>query len=264
MSIIDFHNHLIPGVDDGAQDLEEAEAGVAAFVADGVGGFVATPHVDASLTVKPEQIAERLAEIDEGWSLLDAMCAEQFPRVQVFRAVELLLDVPEPDLSDPRIRINGGPFFLMEFPFMMVPPQSVRVISMLAQSGYTPIIAHPERYQGVVDPAIAEEWKGAGALLQVNGGSLLGKYGSQAKKLAFHLLERGWADYLCSDFHARGAPLVAQYEGLLIELGGEEQANTLMRTNPARMLSGQRPLPVPALRLRKPNLWARVGALFAK
>ena len=264
MSIIDFHNHLIPGVDDGAQDIAESEAGVSAFVEDGVAGFVATPHVDASLTVKADQFRERMAEIDEGWSLLDAMCADKFPDLHVYRAVELLLDVPEPDLSDPRVRINGGPFFLMEFPFMMVPPQSVRAISTLSQTGYTPIIAHPERYQGISDIEIVAEWKSAGALLQVNGGSLLGKYGQQAKKLAFHLLERGWADYLCSDFHARGTPLIARYEQLLLECGGEEQARTLMRTNPTRMVAGQRPLPVPALKPKKPNLWARVGALFAK
>ena len=262
MSIIDFHNHLIPGVDDGAQDIAESEAGVAAFVAEGVTGFVATPHVDAGLTLQPQQLNRRLAEIDEGWSLLDAMCAEKFPEVQVYRAVELLLDVPEPDLSDPRIRLNGGPFFLMEFPYMMVPPQSVRVVSLLSASGYTPVIAHPERYQGISEIEICAEWRGAGGLLQVNGGSLLGKYGPQAKKLAFHLLERGWVDYLCSDFHARGAPMIAQYEQLLIECGGAEQAQTLMRTNPARMLTGERPLPVAPLRPTKPNLWTRVGALF--
>lgn len=262
MSIIDFHNHLIPGVDDGAQTLEESEAGVAAFVADGVTGFVATPHVNGELTLDRAALNARLQEIDDGWHDLTELCAEKFPAVSVFRAVELLLDVPEPDISDPRLRINGGQFFLVEFPFMSVPPQSARVIRQLAATGYTPILAHPERYRGLTDVALAGEWRQAGALLQINGGSLLGRYGPGARDVAFQLLEQGWADFLCSDYHARGEPLIRSYEKLLIDSDGVEQAATLMKTNPARMLSGQRPLPVMPFKPRRPSVWRRVTGLF--
>jgi protein-tyrosine phosphatase len=261
-SIFDFHNHLMPGVDDGAQTVAEAEAGVAAFVAHGVSGFVATPHFNAELTLEPDLFAERMAEIDAGWAALTAMSAEKFPHTAVYRGVELLLDVPFPDLSDPRVRINGGRFFLFEFPYMSVPPQSARVISQLADGDYIPILAHPERYRGVADANIAGEWRQAGALLQVNGGSLLGKYGLAAKQVAFTLLERGWVDYLCSDYHARGEPLIQEYEQLLVSSSGAEQANTLLRTNPARILNDERPLPIAPFRPVRRNIWQRVGGLF--
>jgi protein-tyrosine phosphatase len=145
---------------------------------------------------------------------------------------------------------------------MSIPPQSVRVIRHLADTGYTPILAHPERYRGMTDVALGGEWRQGGALLQINGGSLLGRYGPAARNIAFQLLEHGWADFLCSDYHARGDTLVRDYERLLIESNGEEQAATLMKINPARMLSGEKPLPVLPFKPRRPGVWRRVTGLF--
>jgi protein-tyrosine phosphatase len=262
VSIVDFHNHLIPGVDDGAQSLAESEVALAAFAANGVTAFAASPHVDGSLSIQPGRLQARLAEIDVGWARLTALRAEKFPGMRIVRAAEVLLDVPEPDLSDPRLRINGGKFFLVEFPYMTVPPHSARVLNALSQSGYTPVLAHPERYQGINSIELAIEWKLAGAHLQLNGGSLLGRYGNHARKMAFLLLEHGVADYLCSDYHARGAPLINEYGQLLQEQGAAEQAHTLMRTNPARLLDGQGPVPIAPLRPARKTVWQQLGGLF--
>lgn len=259
--IIDFHNHLMPGVDDGAQTIDEAVAGLAAFRTDGVGAIVVTPHIDASITVKPAELQARLSELDAAWAQLQECAAGSGVSVQ--RGVELLLDIPEPNLCDPRLRLAGGKFLLMEFPFMMLPPHSPRAVRAIADSGYTPIIAHPERYHGFLNEIeLAAEWKQSGGLLQVNGGSLLGRYGPEARKAAFELLQRGWVDYLCSDYHARGSALVADYRALLERNDAGEQAHTLMETNPERMLEGRMPLPVQPLRPKRPALWQRLAAIF--
>ncbi|HEX6559069.1 MAG TPA: CpsB/CapC family capsule biosynthesis tyrosine phosphatase [Longimicrobiales bacterium] len=261
MAIVDFHNHLMPGVDDGAQTEAESVEALRVFQREGVATAVVTPHVDASLTAKPGELQARLAELDEGWAKLQR-CA-QGGSLALRRGVELLLDVPEPDLSEPRLRLGGGKFVLMEFPFMMLPPQSGRAVRAIADSGYTPIIAHPERYRGfLTDIERAAEWKQNGAYLQMNGGSLLGRYGTEARRAAFELLERGWVDYLCSDYHARGPVMIADYRALLESQDGAEQAHTLMETNPARMLDGLPPLPVTPLRPKRGALWQRVAALF--
>ncbi|MGQ0813376.1 MAG: tyrosine-protein phosphatase [Gemmatimonadota bacterium] len=258
---IDFHNHLIPGVDDGAQSVEEALDAIERFRRDGVNVIIATPHLDASLTLEPSALEGRLADIDEGWGALTAAAGRRFPDVTLRRGCELALDVPEPDLSDPRLRLDGGRFFLMEFPLMTVPPQAARVIGSLRQTGYVPIIAHPERYCGLSSSDMPRQWRQAGAHLQINGGSLLGRYGAGARRLAFELLALGIVDYICSDYHARGEPLTREYEMLLIKLGAGEQAHTLMHTNPGRVIDDLNPLPVTPL-AGKRTLWKRVAGIF--
>ena len=188
--------------------------------------------------------------------------ARTIPDMQVWRGVELMMDAPEPVIGDPRLRLAGGPFLLVEFPFMTVPPRSRELIADLRTRDCVPILAHPERYHGFApDFSLAEQWRRQGAYLQVNGASLLGRYGQQAQRFAAGLLERGWVDYVCSDYHARGSPAVQAYRRLLLELEGVEQVQLLCETNPARILEGQPPLPVPPLRIKR-SLWSRVAGLF--
>jgi protein-tyrosine phosphatase len=255
--LVDFHNHLIPGVDDGAVDETESSAAIEAFLANGVNRFVATPHVDGSLTLRGELLRDRLQELDEGWRRLTVVL-QRFPAMSAYRGAEVMLDTPEPDLSDPRLRLNGGHYVLVEFPFMTVPPRSTRVIEYLRGTGVIPIIAHPERYGGM-QPAspLPGEWRQAGAHLQVNAGSLTGRYGQRARANAFALLERGVVDYMCSDYHARGRPATTSARNLLAELRGAEQSELLFSVNPRRMLNGEPPLPVPPWRPQR-TLWQRL------
>ncbi|HEX6938344.1 MAG TPA: CpsB/CapC family capsule biosynthesis tyrosine phosphatase [Longimicrobiales bacterium] len=262
MPLTDFHNHLIPGVDDGAQTVDESRAGVQAMFESGVRALVATPHVQGSLTRQPEALERRLAELDAGWARLTAEVAPAFPELRIHRGAEVMLDTPEPDFSDPRIRLDGGPFVLVEFPFMTVPPQAGRAIGAIKLAGWSPIVAHPERYNGLDPEArMAGEWRRLGAHLQVNAGSLLGRYGEQARRVALTLLERGWADYIGSDYHARGRAHLRACRARLEELGGAEQAALLMEVNPARVLEGEAPLPVSPLRVKR-GWWARLTAVF--
>ena len=245
MALTDFHNHLIPSVDDGAQDAEQARTGLQAFYDVGVRTIVATPHFDGSLVHDPAELEGRLAELDAGWGRLRGLAAEGFPHIDLHRGVEFRLETPEPDLSDARLRLGGGPFALVEFAFFMVPPRSEEVLSRIVRDGWTPIVAHPERYRGMENAwEVAELWRRAGAYLQVNAGSILGRYGAEAQKAADALLDKGWVDYVASDFHSRGDPLLGSAAELLDELCGEERRSLLMDVNARRMLRGDAPLPV--------------------
>jgi protein-tyrosine phosphatase len=257
--MLDFHNHLIPGVDDGASDAAQAAEGLRAFHAQGVRTVVATPHVSGAVTRDAEGRAARLAELDAGWAALQDVAAG-FPDLRVLRGAEVMLDTPEPDLSDPRLRLAGTSFVLVEFPFMNVPPNAERALFAVRMAGWTPVLAHPERYGNASETfADAQEWRRVGALLQVNGGSLLGRYGPRPQTLAWGLVERGLADYVCSDYHARGTLTVAQCRAKLEARGAGQQAVLLTETNPARLVAGQAPLPVPPLAGRP--LWRRLLGL---
>jgi protein-tyrosine phosphatase len=252
--IIDFHNHIIPGVDDGAQSVADSLAALRAMMEHGVTHVIVTPHFDGSLTLHapttehPGSAAARLEELDAGWSRLQAAAAE-VPGITISRGAEVMLDVLTPDLSDIRLHLAGGPFVLVEFPFMTVPPGSGRALHTLRTNGVLPIVAHPERYHGVTPGSrLPARWKAAGAFLQMNGAALLGRYGKVAKSNAEDLLSRGLIDFMCSDYHARGSPRVQEYRAWLTEHGGSEQCELLTETNPARMLAGELPLDVPPLR----------------
>jgi protein-tyrosine phosphatase len=258
--ITDFHNHVMPGVDDGAQTVEESTAALRAFAAEGVSRVIATPHVDASLGTRPEALQRRLDELDAGWARLLEAAADT--GVEVLRGAEVALDVPEPDVSEPRLRLAGTDFVLVEFAYMSVPPNSTNVLARIRRSGLIPVLAHPERYGALgSNPDLAQEWRDAGAFLQVNGGSLLGRYGEEAKRSAELLLARGLADYVCSDYHTRTGPWVSRYRQWLNEHDGSEQAALLMHVNPQRLVDNEPPIPVPPL-LHQRNLWHRVRSIF--
>lgn len=262
--MMDLHNHLIPGVDDGAASVAEATAALRLMWKQGVGTVLVTPHVDGSLTASPARLERRMAEIDAGWELLREIAGVHFPELRLERGAELMLDTPAPDLSDPRVRLAGSRAVLVEFTGFMVPPNAGEALRQLVELGTLPVIAHPERYEAVQgSPHLVQEWVDLGCRLQVNCGSLLGRYGDAARLAAFALLREGCASYLASDYHGRGRLAIQECEGLLVRLGGAEQLSLLLDHNPHRLLSDEPPLPVPPLELRR-SWWQRVRETFSR
>jgi protein-tyrosine phosphatase len=241
---VDLHNHVIPGVDDGARTAGEAASALDALAAAGVGIVVATPHFDGSLTLRAERNAARLEELDAGWSRLETVLGRV--ALEVKRGAEVKLDVPDVDFSDPRLRLGGGLAALVEFPFLNVPPRSAQVLAAIREAGYVPVLAHPERYGGVDrDLNVVRGWLEAGAVLQVNAGSLVGRFGPEPQERAAALLVRGWVSCLASDYHGRGTPALADARALLDDWRAGEAAALLLEENPARLLRDEPCLSVP-------------------
>lgn len=258
--MIDLHSHLLPFVDDGAEDWDRARTALEAVSAAGVRTATVTPHVRGSLSLEPGGFDARVAELDTVWPEFVELAAATAPGTRVLRAAEVMLDRPDVDLSDPRIRLDGTRFVLVEFPHMSVPPRSVETLYELRRRGWTPVLAHPERYRGLARPVeTAAEWRQAGAVLQVNAGSVLGAYGVTAREAALLLLQKGLVDVMASDYHARGRfPVPAARALLQKEYGAPAELLTaLFETNPGRLLEGLDPRPVDALPRRLP-LWKRM------
>lgn len=260
----DLHSHLVPGVDDGSTTLEDALEGVGRMVDAGIRRVVTTPHLDGSLTREPDAFASRMERVDEAWSRVRDAVAEEHPELDFRRGHEIMLDLPDVDFSDPRVRLGGTSFVLVEWPRLQVPPETVRVVSRIRFGGLKPVIAHPERYRGLdPDLDVVGEWRHMGAFLQVSHGSLVGRYGERVRRVAFRILEKGWADYLSTDFHGR--PHLDLYldeaRSALTEEGGEEQFGLLTRANPTRLLQNEEPLPVPPLSLGR-SFWERIRDFF--
>jgi protein-tyrosine phosphatase len=142
---------------------------------------------------------------------------------------------------------------------MNVPPNSTIAIREVRAAGVTPIIAHPERYSNMsTNLDLIESWRDAGALIQINAGSLVGQYGANAKRIVWHILANGWADYLSSDYHSRGRCPVTQCAAAMKERGGAAQLRLLTYTNPQRMLRSEHPIAADPLEDTQFSLWKKI------
>ena len=245
----DLHTHMIPGVDDGAADLDSAIEALHTLYRDGIGSVVATPHLNAS-----RLHGNRRVLADQAWPTLVQRSQEELPDLKLYRGFEILLDVPEVDLSDDALRLGGTRFALVEFHAFTIPERSAAVLARICEDGYVPIIVHPERYWGYNRQYdVVPEWRAAGALLQMNSGSLLGEYGEHVRTIAHRFLEEGRFDLIASDNHARPSrspSLISAWE-YLVTHGFEEQARLLLATNPHRILKDEMPISVGRLQPKR-------------
>ncbi|MDT8369436.1 MAG: CpsB/CapC family capsule biosynthesis tyrosine phosphatase [Longimicrobiales bacterium] len=260
---VDIHSHLVPGVDDGARTLDDALESIGRMTRLGIRSILTTPHLDASL-LRLSAGPERVAAVEAAFEGLADAVAREYPAVHLARGFEIMLDDPDPDLSDPALRMAGTTFALVEWPSMQVPPETSEVIRRLCGAGVRPIIAHPERYHtGEPIVTLAGIWRAAGATLQVNLGSLMGRYGARAEERAWALLAGGSVDYLASDHHGR-PHLELHHEQVaraFEDRGAEEEFKMLVRTNPQRILDDRAPLPVRPV--QRPRGWrSRLRNLF--
>jgi len=173
---------------------------------------------------------------------------------------EIQLDLPNADLTDPRLHLAGSTAALVEFAGMTVPPNSARELYRIRMSGVVPVLAHPERYSGAT-LELVEAWRGSGAVMQVSAALLFGR--ASVCRLARALLQRGFADILASDNHGDPRSLGAARRWLE-ELGASEQARALTEDNPRRLLASAGVLSVDPIPEADAGMLARLRGLLTR
>ena len=262
--LTDLHSHLVPAVDDGARTIDDALEGIGRMVERGVRTIVTTPHLGGTATLKPARLEAALEPVDRAFEVLAARVAERYPDLELLRGHEVLLDIPDPDLSDSRLWLGEVPVVLVEWPGLQFPPGTPRVLREMVEGGVRPVVAHPERYrvhnQRLTTPG---EWREAGAWLQVNYGSLVGRYGPAARAHALTLLERGWVDCFSTDFHGRAhlRLYIRECRELFMKMGRMEAWELLTSINPARIRRGEAPEAVPPVSIPM-GVVERIRVLF--
>jgi len=248
--LIDLHSHVLPGLDDGARDLEQALEIARAAVAAGTATMVATPHLDLLHGVQPDAIAPAVAAIQEeldraGIALL------VLPGAEV--STERLPELTDADLA--AAALGGGGWLLLECPFT-TPVRLEAAVNDLQQRGFGVLLAHPERSSGLrMDPAQLVRLVEMGALTSVTASSFSGRFGDTVRQFALTLLERGLVHNVASDTHdpTRRPPGVDEglsAAGRRLEIGPADRRYLLSRV-PHALISGAvppRPAPAPARR----------------
>lgn len=195
--ITDVHSHLIPGIDDGAQTMEETVELLTNFQELGYKKVITTPHVMSDYYKNtPEIILGGLANVRKA-------IQQNGLSIEIEAAAEYNLDADFESIIDAdNLLTFGDDYILFELPFFQEPPMLNDIIWKLQTKGLKPILAHVERYSfWFNDWEKILEIKDRGVLFQLNINSLTGHYGPEVKKMAERLIDNDLINLVGSDCH---------------------------------------------------------------
>lgn len=194
----DVHSHLIPGIDDGSQSMEETMAILHKFQELGYKKVITTPHIMSDYFNNNKEIIYGGLE-----KVKEAISKDPNLNIEIEAAAEYYTDTSFQELIDKKDLLTFGKnYVLFELSFQYEPAIVKEVIFELTSAGYQPILAHVERY-----PYYINQWKkiedyiNRGVLLQLNLNSLTGGYGKDIQKQAQTLIEKNVIDLIGSDCH---------------------------------------------------------------
>ena len=193
--MIDFHSHILPGIDDGSKNLEQSIAMVNEAKKVGFTKIISTSHyMENYYECNEKNRKELLEQVQKNVNGIELCLGNEIYITN--NMIELLQ-------NGQASSINRTKYVLFEFPLITTRPMNDKeVIYRLVENGYIPIIAHPERYPFIQEnPDYLFELEEMGALFQANYGSIIGMYGLKAKKILKILLKNNLISFFGSDVH---------------------------------------------------------------
>jgi protein-tyrosine phosphatase len=239
--MIDIHHHLLWSLDDGASTLETSVAMAKAAAEDGISHIVCSPHANSTYTYDPFVISEKITELQR---LLDR---DAIP-VKLGRGCDFHMsyeNIQEAKLDPGKFSINGLGYLLVEIPDYGLSRGLTEVFYQLQLAGLTPILTHPERNPTLQnDQPRLVDWLRGGVLIQVTAGSVVGRMGRHAERMAHDLLSNRWVHFLATDAHnvTSRPPKMREAFEVVAKKYGPDYAHLLCVSNPLAAFMGK-PLP---------------------
>ncbi|MBF0587567.1 MAG: capsular biosynthesis protein [Magnetococcales bacterium] len=236
---IDLHCHILPGIDDGAENLEMALEMAQMAVDHGTSAIMATPHIIpgvfnntlSAIRKRAEAFRIELKKAQINLTIYSAAEIRLSPEVVTLARKGELPFFNQPDHP----REDGKNFVLLELPHQSVPVGSDNLVSWLVSRDIVPIIAHPERNTAIqANQDLLRPFMKIGCLVNLTAGSFLGGFGPTAKKTASDLLQRGWGHILASDAHnlENRTPILDTAVDAVSHIVGPQQALSMVTTIP--------------------------------
>lgn len=236
--LVDIHCHALPGVDDGADSIDVGLDMLRRAIDEGVDDVILTPHFRA------DDGADRAQVLQQRFTEFAEIVGAQGLDVRLHLGAELGFRFGLAELAESSVvaRLAGGPYVLVDLPPGPLSPGLEQAFFEIRTAGYRPVLAHPERHRTLAtDPERIEQLRAQDLLLQIDAGSLRGRFGRRAQAAAIRLTESGQADFVGSDGHdldRRPLSLRSAYEQVE-QLAGPEAAQRMFAHNPRRVLAGE-------------------------
>lgn len=237
--MVDIHCHILPEFDDGASGPEDAIAMAHMAAASGVSAIVATPHFPGK-----SSSLQRIGLLLERYEwLCRAVRAQRIP-LKIYPGAEILCLPETPALAAKRAlpTIGDTSYLLTEFFFDESFTRMDDRLRALADCGYIPVVAHPERYSAIqADPHLLKRWHERGFVLQLNKGSILGSFGPEPQEAAAAALQMRLAHLFASDAHSstHRTPHMGELRHWLEDHCDDAYAHILLERNPHRLIANR-------------------------
>ena len=254
--MIDIHTHILPGLDDGSQTLSDSLEMAELALESGVDTIIATPHSNqlgrfenfdlVHLKHVFSQLQQALQEVGIPLTLHLGM--------EIFASEDLCQKIQAGAL----LSLNRSRYYLVEFAFDEAPEFIGDILDGMLSVGAIPVIAHPERYFCVQDtPELLYEFREMGAVLQINKGSVFGRFGEEAERTTRFLLENRLAGCVASDAHGADYRTtdMRPVRQFLEERYGEAYAQLLLKVNPRRILEDRQIFYEPSPERKRKRRW---------
>lgn len=261
--MIDLHCHMLPGVDDGAPDMETALAMARAALADGIDVVALTPHFmpgvydNQSGDIRGRVAAFNGALTKAGIALTAVAGADAHVRPDFVQC-----------LRDGRIlTLHDSRYVLVEPPHHTKPPRLEALLFAIVAAGYIPVLTHPERFGWIEQHyRVIRALALGGTWMQVTAGSLTGRFGKRIQYWSLRLLAEGLVNILATDAHnlTSRPPCLAEARAAAEREVGKEEAAHLVLTRPMHILRNDAPEAAPLAPLqghgaiRAQSLWGRI------
>ncbi len=237
--MIDIHSHVLFDIDDGAEDLDTSVDMCIDAYENGCRTLILTPHF-----IDYKSLHYFLDDRNERIQILRRVLSAEKIRLEILAGAELFLSdkiFKAPDLND--LTINGTRYMLCEMPLGPFNTRHMtRWFEELFDRGYTPILAHPERYYEFhQDYSLVDDLINLGVLFQVNLDSLIGANGPEAQGMGIDMVYRGFAQFIASDAHDliyRHTRLLEKLDYLPDEID-ENIIEKCLKTNPEKLIKNQ-------------------------
>jgi protein-tyrosine phosphatase len=262
--MIDFHNHILPGADDGAKNMQESIAMLHFAQEQGITDVVNTVHFQHPKMEGKRTDFDYISSLKD--KLLEEMSRENI-NINIHLGAEVFFNFNLLDILDnPLITFCNGKYMLIEFQTFMMPKGYEKHLYDLKISGVTPIIAHPERYKPIQDDiSIVEKLINSGCIIQIDAGSILGHFGKNCKIASEAMIRRNMVHIIGSDSHGTGKRNFCLKQAVdILKTQISEDILDIILYNPNNIISGKKIIPFEFIEDPKSSFYKRISSFFKR